>query len=119
MVGARMGVSMEKRRRPKTTTSKTERISTGCGNLYVTVAWDGAFLIEVFATLGKAGSCAHCQLEAITRPITLGLKYGIPVEEYIEELKELRCPNPTWEGGKRVLSCPDAISQVLAKLSQV
>ena len=103
----------EKRKRPKVTTCESHKVVTGCGNIYITPAWDGDFLIEVFATLGKAGGCAHCQLEAITRAITLGLKYGVPVAEYVEELKGIGCPNQVWDSGRHILSCPDAIAGVL------
>ena len=103
----------EKRKRPKVTSGVTHKVTTGCGNMYVTPNWDGDSLIEVFAWLGRAGGCAHCQLEAITRSISLGLKYGVPVEEYVEELKDIRCPNRGWEDGKQILSCPDAIAGVL------
>jgi len=104
---------MEKRKRPKVTHGCSVKVTTGCGSIYITPCKDSSSLIEVFATLGKAGGCAKCQLEAITRSISLGLKYGIPVKEFIDELKGLRCPLPVWEDGKQILSCPDAIAVVL------
>lgn len=104
---------MEKRKRPKVTKGFTHRVKTGCGYVYITPNWDGSTLIEVFATLGKAGGCAHAQLEAITRMISLGLRYGIPVEEFVKELKGIRCPSPSLDEGKEILSCPDAIAGVL------
>lgn len=104
---------MEKRKRPKVVEGSTYRVNTGCGNIYITPNWDGDNLIEVFATLGKAGGCAHAQLEAITRSISLGLKYGIPVDEYVREFRGIRCPSPGLGEGKQILSCPDAIAQML------
>lgn len=75
---------------------------------------NGCNPIEVFATLGKAGTCASCQLEALTRAITLGLKYGVPSEEYIEELKGIACPSRA-PGLKEThcLSCADGVARVL------
>ena len=100
--------------RPKIVPSKTTRKVTGCGHLYVTVGEDGAEPCEVFAHLGKAGGCANCFLEALTRVITVGLNWGIPVEVFVKELEGLRCPNsclyPEEEG---TLSCPDGIARVL------
>jgi len=104
---------MEKRTRPRVTQNESYRMQTGCGSMYVTPAWDDSGIIEVFAALGKMGSCPRCLLEAITRSISLGLKYGIPVQDYIEELGGLRCPSPSWSEGEQVLSCPDAIARVL------
>jgi len=108
---------LEKLERPKVVQSTTTRIETGCGHLYVTVGKSDGNIIEVFATLGKAGGCAKAQGEAITRAVSLGLKYGIPVEEFIKELENIRCPSPAWDNGEQVLSCADAIARVLKKES--
>lgn len=104
---------MEKRARPRVTEGDTERVATGCGYLYVTPNRSEGVLIEVFTQLGKAGGCARAQLEALSRSISLGLKYGIPVEEYIDEFKGIRCPSPAWEEGEAILSCADAVAKVL------
>jgi len=104
---------MDKKQRPKVTEGTIYKVVTGCGSIYITPARDKGELVEVFATLGKAGGCAHCQLEAITRSISLGLKYNVPVREFVRELKGLRCPGLVIDSGKEVLSCPDAIAGVL------
>lgn len=104
---------MEKIKRPKQTTSETHRVETGCGHLYVTVGRDNGNIIELFATLGKAGGCAHAQAEALTRTISLGLKHKVPVEEYIEQLENIKCPNQTWDDKVQIMSCADAIAKVL------
>ncbi len=106
---------VEKRKRPQVTKGIVYKAKTGCGNMYVTPAWDKGHLVEVFATLGKAGGCEHCQLEAITRAVSLGLKYSIPVEEYVKELRGIGCPKAILVKGKKVLSCPDAIASILEK----
>jgi ribonucleoside-diphosphate reductase alpha chain len=106
---------MEKIKRPKETQGTTTRVETGCGHLYVTVGKDNGNIIEVFATLGKAGGCAKAQGEAITRALTLGLKYGIPVEEFIKEFDNIRCPSPAISEREQIYSCADAIAKVLKK----
>lgn len=101
--------------RPKITKGPTIRKETGCGNLYVTINTDGngSGPIEVICRIGKNGGCTQCQSEALTRAITIGLKYGVPLVEFVEELKELRCAAPTWSQGEQILSCPDALAQAL------
>ena len=103
----------EKHERPKVTTSYTVREPTGCGKLYITIGSDNGEVIEVFAVLGKGGNCASAQNEAITRAITLGLKYGIPIQEYIDELIDIKCPCPAWDDGKLTTSCAVAMAKVL------
>ena len=71
-------------------------------------------MIGVITTLGKAGGCASAQNEALCRSISLGLKWGIPVSEFISELEGIRCPNPNMFPLKeRCLSCADGLASAL------
>ncbi|MBA7577713.1 hypothetical protein ES708_19566 [subsurface metagenome] len=103
------------RQRPTETRGAITKVSTGCGSLYITVAYDDKGIFEVFATLGKAGGCASAQLEATCRLITLALRSGLDAASVVKQLKGIRCPSIAWENGKSVLSCADAIAGVLEK----
>ena len=101
-------------KRPKVTHGESKRFRMSCGNLYITTGHnEEGVLIEIFAILGKAGGCASCQNEALTRSISLGLKYGLPIEEYVKQLIGISCPGRGMEDGIEIHSCAEAISIVL------
>lgn len=92
-------------------------MATGCGNLYITVGLEDGKPFEVFATLGKSGGCSACFTVTLTKSISQGIRHGVPTEEYIKLLIGSSCPNTTWQEGKPILSCPDAIGQALREVN--
>jgi ribonucleoside-diphosphate reductase alpha chain len=104
------------RPRPEVIIGTTTKVSTGCGNLYITINVDEEGRpFELFTQMGKAGGCAASQLEAIGRLVSLGFRSGIEVKSIIEQLRNIRCPSPSWEKGQRVFSCADAIARVVER----
>lgn len=104
---------MKAQERPKVAEGKTHKINTGCGSIYVTVNQVDGKAFEVFAKLGKSGGCSACTTEALTRSISIGLRAGVELEEYYKTLKGISCNAPALDEGVKVLSCPDAIAQVI------
>jgi len=104
------------RPRPEVITGTTTKVATGCGNLYVTINVDEEGRpFELFTQMGKAGGCAASQLEAIGRLVSLAFRSGIEVKAIVEQLRNIRCPSPSWEKGQRIFSCADAIARVIEK----
>ncbi|MDD5568637.1 MAG: TSCPD domain-containing protein, partial [Candidatus Omnitrophica bacterium] len=104
------------RPRPEVIIGTTTKVSTGCGNLYVTINVDEeGNPFELFTQMGKAGGCAASQLEAIGRLVSLAFRAGVEVKSIMEQLRNIRCPSPSWEKGQRIFSCADAIARVVER----
>ncbi|MFW6138662.1 MAG: vitamin B12-dependent ribonucleotide reductase [Spirochaetota bacterium] len=103
------------RQRPTVTLGITEKVQTGCGNLYVTINSDNSGPCELFASMGKAGGCAASQLDAQARLISMALRSNVDPYSIVKQLKGLRCPSPSLlpQRGGKVLSCSDALAKVL------
>lgn len=102
------------RDRAATTQGFTDKITTGCGNLYITVNYDEHGICEVFTNTSKAGGCP-AQSEASARLATLALRANVDHDSIIRQLAGIRCPAAVRNKNSQCLSCPDAIARSLKK----
>lgn len=108
------GAGTKPRSRAQVLSGVTRKITTGCGNLYVTINRDErGRVFEVFTNIGKAGVCAQAQAEAMGRLVSLALRSGVEPEAIIKQLKGINCSSPTWSKNERIASCADAIARAL------
>ena len=103
-----------KRDRPRSLVGKTYQMTTGCGQMYVTINEDNSqHQFELFNFVGKAGGCAASQCEAIGRLVSLAWRSGLNPEPIIKQLIGISCHKPAGFGDNKVLSCADAIAQAI------
>ncbi|MBN2059311.1 MAG: vitamin B12-dependent ribonucleotide reductase [Deltaproteobacteria bacterium] len=101
--------------RPETLEGFTTKMTTGMGNLYVTVTEYQGEPFEVFATIGKSGRSTTAKTEAIGRLVSLALRSGVKVDKIVDQLKGIGGEHPVFQKDGLVLSIPDAISRVFEK----
>ena len=105
-------------KRPANLEGSTTKILTAHGNLYVTVNLQEGRPIELFAALGKAGSCDFAYMESMTRLVSIGLQWSVPVKEIIRQLKSITC-HPFMVGSPEETTSPaDAIARVLERYTK-
>lgn len=106
---------MKAQPRDKSYPGYTHKIAVGCGILYVTVNNKDDSVLEVFVSGGKAGGCTFATNEGLARCLSIGLRAGVDLQEYVDGLVGIQCNNITYDEGDLIKSCPDAIGQVLSK----
>jgi ribonucleoside-diphosphate reductase alpha chain len=107
-------IRRQKRSRPNLLKGTTRKMGSPLGDVYVTINEDEQHQpFEVFATLGKAGSIAMADVEAIGRLISLALRFGIPVNDVYLQLRGISSDKAIGFGANKVHSVPDAIAQAL------
>jgi len=98
---------------------KTIKEQTPWGSLYVTLNFDGNDPFEVFANIGKSGSEMTAMTEAMSRIISIGLRSGGQLEDFISTLSGIS-GKEYWmfeSDDKHILrSIPDALAVMLARL---
>lgn len=104
----------QKRKRPAVLKGTTRKMNSPLGDVFVTINEDEqGHPFEVFATLGKAGSIATADTEAIGRLISLAFRFGVPVGDVHQQLRGISSDRAIGFGANKVLSVPDAIAQAI------
>ena len=109
------GRKLTQTKRPVSVPTITTKLQTGHHPMYITIGYLKERLpFEIFTTVGHSDPCEHAYLEAISRCISIALQYGVPAEEFIDQLRGIRCVIGTDPDRKRFIASPaDGISVVL------
>ena len=98
---------------------KTIKDTTPWGSIYVTLNFDGKEPFEIFINVGKSGSELKAMTEALSRVISIGLRSGCSLEDFIDTLQGLS-GKEYWmlnsDDDHVARSIPDAIALLLNKL---
>jgi len=102
--------------RPDTLPSRTVKVPTGHGQLYITITEYEGEPVEVFCTIGKSGASIMAKAEVTGRLTSLALRHGVPIGEVIKELKDISGDQPRAWNKMLIKSIPDAVGKVLEQI---
>lgn len=105
--------------------SRTVKLNTGCGSMYLTTTKDDTGDIDqTFVSRGSQGTCLSNQT-AVSRLISLALRSGVSTTSIVDQLRSVpvcpayygrRCKGQSVSPGS---SCPSAIAHELEKYAKV
>ena len=98
--------------RPRLMSGTTIKMKLVEGSLYLTANRNGN-IKEVFITLGRHGSAAKAEAEALGRIISLYLQSGGDVRRVITSLRGIKSASVSWDNGIKLESIPDTVSKAL------
>lgn len=107
---------MAKIERPESLPSRTVKVPTGYGNLYVTVTEYEGKPFEIFCSIGKSGASIMAKAEVTGRLASLALRNGVPIKEVIEQLLDISGGEARAWKKTVIKSIPDAVGKVLSDL---
>jgi len=92
-----------------------------CGGLLVEVVELGGKAVEIELSFAKRDMCGSIPLGAIARMIELGLQQGVPLADYVNSFRELKCElqrDRLVTCGRPVTSCVQAIAGAFLRFLQ-
>lgn len=102
--------------RPDALRSRTQRINTGMGKVYVTITEDDAGRAkEVFINVGQSGGFTNSWANALGMSISVGLRSGATAEDMADVLEGVRTDRVAEDNGDTILSIPDAVAVALKR----
>jgi len=104
---------IEPEKRPDVIKGTTYTISTGYGDLFVTINSHNNRPFEILCQLGKSGASEMAKAEAIGRLASVMLRCGIHPRTIVEQLSGIVGSESVFTKHGLVKSIPDAVSKIL------
>lgn len=106
--------------RPGVLRSETHEVTvpwgTGVTKTFITLGFDeNGYIMEVFATAGKAGSEIQAMTEAACRAASIMMRFGIDPKHLADAWAGIQSGMAYDGEGEKILSVPDAIAKVIRK----
>lgn len=106
---------MSEWKRQKEIPSKSTNLKTSCGTLNITFGYENDRLIELWAIVGKSGSCANTLLASFCKVASMLLQSSQPkykiVKKFRKQFVDSNCGMPFSHEGKQYKGCVDYIAQ--------
>lgn len=103
--------------RPFSMRGITTKIKTPHGSMFITINFYEGQMKEVFVVVSKPGSELRACAEALGRVISLALQKGLPPEDILETLENIKTEEVAWNNFNghsfSVSSIPDGISKAI------
>ncbi len=103
--------------RPFSMRGLTTKIRTPHGSMFVTINFLEGKIREVFVVVSKPGSELRACAEALGRVVSLALQKGVPAEDLVETLENIKTEQVSWnkidERSFSVSSIPDGIAKAM------
>lgn len=110
----------EKFVRPNRVDGFTEKVRTGCGNMWITINHVDGKIVDVFLEAGSSGGCAGFT-KALGRALSVAIQHGTPIEALIDQVTSISCDNFRFQTGRdpslKGKSCPDVVGRVLQQVT--
>jgi len=96
----------------------TQKVRVGGYNMYLrTGEYEDGSVGEVFITIGKEGSMMKHVVDALAIAMSLGLQYGVPLDEYVEAFVDSRSePSGFVSGSENVRMCSSLLDYIVKEL---
>lgn len=102
--------------RPDNVPSVTQRLETGTGKVYVTIAEDeNEEMFEVFINTGSSGGFMNAWCNALGVTISMALRSGADPEKLADGLMGVRWDKVKEDNGDMILSIPDAVGVAMQR----